>query len=66
MGECFFWYRPTLVDPDKGPLNNCVCVLERVRSIANKRVHVCSHVSIYEMFAEFSLRAACGRGSVLL
>ena len=24
--ECFFWYRPTRVVPDKGPLNGCVCV----------------------------------------
>jgi len=22
-GECFFWYRPTLVVPDKRPLNGC-------------------------------------------
>ena len=21
MGECFFWYQPTQVVPDKGPLN---------------------------------------------
>ena len=26
MGECFFWYRPTWVVPDKRPLNGCVCV----------------------------------------
>ena len=26
MGECFFWYWPTRVVPDKGPLNGCVCV----------------------------------------
>ena len=26
MGECFFWYQPTRVDPDKRPLNGCVCV----------------------------------------
>ena len=25
-----FWYRPTRVVPDKGPLNACVCVLELV------------------------------------
>jgi len=25
-GECFFWYRPTRVVPDKRPLNGCVCV----------------------------------------
>ena len=27
MGECFFWYRPTRVVPDKGPLNGCTCML---------------------------------------
>jgi len=26
VGECFFWYRPTRVVPDKGPLNSSVCV----------------------------------------
>jgi len=26
VGECFFWYRPTLVVLDQGPLNGCVCV----------------------------------------
>jgi len=26
VGECFFWYRPTRVVPDKRPLNGCVCV----------------------------------------
>jgi len=26
VGECFFWYRPTLVVPDQRPLNGCVCV----------------------------------------
>jgi len=26
VGECFFWYRPTQVVPDKRPLNGCVCV----------------------------------------
>jgi len=24
-GECFFWYRPTRVFPDKRPLNGCCC-----------------------------------------
>jgi len=23
---CFFWFQPTRVVPDKGPLNGCVCV----------------------------------------
>ena len=26
VGECFFWYRPTRVVPDKRPLNGCVRV----------------------------------------
>ena len=25
MGECFFWYQPTRVVPDKWPLNGCCC-----------------------------------------
>ena len=25
MGECFFWYRPTRVVPDQGPLNGRYC-----------------------------------------
>ena len=25
VGECFFWYRPTQVVPDKQPLNGCCC-----------------------------------------
>ena len=27
VGECFFWYRPTRVVPDKRPLNCCCCCL---------------------------------------
>ena len=26
MGECFFWYQPTRVVSDHGPLNGFVCV----------------------------------------
>jgi len=26
VGECFFWYQPTRVVPNKRPLNGCVCV----------------------------------------
>jgi len=37
VGECFFWYQPTLVVPDKRPLNGCVCACVRVRV----RVRVC-------------------------
>jgi len=32
VGDCFFWYRPTLVVPDQRPLNGCVRV--RVRACA--------------------------------
>ena len=32
VGECFFWYRPTRVVPDKRPLNGCVCVCACVRA----------------------------------
>ena len=33
MGECFFWYWPTRVVPDKGPLNGCVCVSLKYLSV---------------------------------
>jgi len=29
VGECFCWYQPTRVDPDKGQRNSCVCETER-------------------------------------
>ena len=29
-GECFFWYRPTQVVPDKRPLNGCCCSINTV------------------------------------
>ena len=32
VGECFFWYRPTSVVPDKGPLNGCVLCFGGCRS----------------------------------
>jgi len=31
-GECFFWYRPTWVVPDKWPLNGCCCCLSKLTS----------------------------------
>ena len=31
-GECFFWYRPTRVVPDKGLLNGSVCVIQHSRN----------------------------------
>ena len=36
-----FWYRPTRVVPDKGPLNGCVCVCVRARARARARACVC-------------------------
>ena len=41
MGECFFWYWPTRVVPDKGPLIVCVCVC------------VCARVALLTMIAVF-------------
>ena len=32
MGECFFWYWPTRVVPDKGPKQLCVCMRACVRA----------------------------------
>ena len=40
VGECFFWYRPTRVVPDKRPLNMCVracCVRACVPGWASTR-----------------------------
>ena len=37
MGECFFWYRPTRVIPDKRPLNGGVCVCACVRACVRAR-----------------------------
>ena len=34
LGEFFFWYRPTRVVPDKGPLNGCVCVISTAMQAA--------------------------------
>ena len=34
-GECFFWYRPTRVVPDKRLLNGCCCCWEQRRLEAN-------------------------------
>jgi len=31
VGECFFWYRPTRVVPDQGPLNGGVCVCVKMK-----------------------------------
>jgi len=39
VGECFFWYRPTRVVPDKRPLNGCVCVVSK-SLIKTKRMSV--------------------------
>jgi len=33
VGECFFWYRPTRVVPDKGPLNGCWKQQQLVRNV---------------------------------
>ena len=46
VGECFFWYRPTRVDPDKRPLNGCCCCC-----INNKDYNIqqCIHDTILEL-----------------
>ena len=33
MVECFFWYWPTRVVPDQGPLNGCVVVVWQLSSV---------------------------------
>ena len=59
MGECFFWYWPTWVVPDKGPLDGCVCVcvyvcvracvcvcnIRRTNVVAARRIE-CFHMSV--------------------
>ena len=58
MGECFFWYRPTRVVPDKRPLNGCVCVCACVR--ACMRACVRARVCVCVLLSSFSLNfAAC-------
>jgi len=52
VGECFFWYRPTRVDPDKRPLNSCVCVcLCTFESLDNYNA-LCIYISISKMFCD--------------
>ena len=37
-GWCFFWYRPSRVVQDKGPLNGCVfCVVQIEQSVQSTR-----------------------------
>ena len=33
VGECFFWYRLTRVDPEKGRLNSCVCAHRNISTV---------------------------------
>ena len=35
-----FWYRPTRVVPDKGPLNGCVCVYARLQKFSQTVYHL--------------------------
>ena len=39
VGECFFWYRPTRVVPDKRPLNGCVRVCELYTGMIHLETH---------------------------
>ena len=40
-GECFFWYRPTRVVPEKRPLNGCCCC----RNYYNIWQHYCCKIT---------------------
>jgi len=53
VGECFFWYRPTQVVPDKRPLNGCVCVCVRACVRACVCVCVCVCVLLLNFVALF-------------
>ena len=48
VGECFFWYRPTRVVPEKRLLNGCVCVyylLPHIDDLSNQlNTTVCTGV----------------------
>jgi len=63
VGECFFWYRPTRVVPDKGPLNGCVCVCDYY--FFYHRVHLCfSYIGEFDLLmiaADFPSIAFCIR-----
>jgi len=41
-----FWYRPTQVVPDKGPLNGCVCVRDSVDNTVEENSSVFSPVQM--------------------
>jgi len=43
VGECFFWYWPTLVVPDQRPLNGCVCVRVCVCEVLRATQHKIGH-----------------------
>ena len=47
VGECFFWYRPTRIVPDKRPLNGCVILCVCVLCL---RVRIVLTVFIDELF----------------
>ena len=50
MGECYFWYQPTRVVPDKRPLNDCVCIIIIIVIIITN-VSVCLYSKYYEKTA---------------
>ena len=56
VGECFFWYRPTQVVPDKGPLNGCACVCVCV--CACVRMRACMHLCFCLFYAPFLLHVS--------
>ena len=57
VGECFFWYRPNRVVPDKRLLNSCVCVCVLVACtllVANCFVTI-NHIAHTNTLTMFSL-----------
>ena len=41
VGECFFWYWPTWVVPDTGPLNSCVlCIFYLLTLVCHREVGI--------------------------
>ena len=54
VGECFFWYWPTRVVPDEGPLNGWVCVSGMpVNSVAHDQQYYNSSFTLLMLLTSF-------------
>jgi len=55
VGECFFWYQPTQVVLDKGPLNGCVNVKAKKSDTFQKLTSNDDKGSLEDMFSRYGL-----------